>query len=544
MDVAVPFEGDDVGGEAIEEPPIVGDDHDRACEARDPLLEGTERIDVEVVGRFVEEEEVGATPEKLREMDAIAFAAGERPDLLLLVRPLEVELGDVAPRIDRPLAELNRVMPAGDLLEHRLGGIEGIAALVDVADVDGGPDAEDAGIGLLLADEHPEERRLAGAVGPDDADDPPGGEAEGEVFKQHLVAEGLGEPLPLDDQIAERTAGRDEDLHLGVAGGGLFGGQPLVGGDARLALGLPCLRRHPDPLQLLVERFLPDAGLLLLELQAGLLLKQPRRIIPLEGDSPPVVDLEDPFRDVVEEVAVVGHGHDGTGIFREVLLEPVDALGVEMVRWFVEKEHVGAFEEELAQRHAPPLAAGEVGHLPITGREIHRVHRDLHPPVEIPGPAGLDLVLDGGLLREQFFHLFRLHRLPQTGVDCLEPDEDGPRRGDGLHDVLKHRLRRVEPRLLLQIAGRVAVGEAGFPFVLPVDARHDLHERALSGAVAAEEADLRPRIEGDIDVLEQFPLSELLGQVGDLIDEGGAHRKVFCAEGWDRGRAAGRKDRA
>jgi hypothetical protein len=39
------------------------------------------------------------------------------------------------------------------------------------------------------------------------------------------------------------------------------------------------------------------------------------------------------------------------------------------------------------------------------------------------------------------------------------------------------------------------------------------------------------------------PLSELLGQVGDLIDEGGAHREVFCAEGWDRGQAAGRKDR-
>ena len=239
----------------------------------------------------------------------------------------------------------------------------------------------------------------------------------------------------------------------------------------------------------------------------------------------------------------MGHGHDGAGIFREMLLEPVDALGIEMVRRFVEKEHVRAFEEEFAQRHAPPLAAGEVGHFPVTGREIHRVHRDLHTPVEIPGPAGLDLVLDGGLLREQFLHLFRLHRLSQTGVDRLEPGEDGPRRGDRLHDVLKHRLRRVELRLLLQIAGRVAVGEAGFPLVLPVDARHDLHERALAGAVAAEEADLRPRIEGDIDVLEQFPLSELLGQVGDLIDEGGAHREVFCAEGWDRGQAAGRKDR-
>jgi hypothetical protein len=112
--------------------------------------------------------------------------------------------------------------------------------------------------------------------------------------------------------------------------------------------------------------------------------------------------------------------------------------------------------------------------------------------------------------------------------------------GDRLHDVLEHGLRRIELRLLLEVAGGVAVGEAGLPLIFLVDARHDLHERALPGAVAAEESDLRPRIEGEVDVLEEFPLSELLGQVGDLIDECGAHRKVFCTEGWDRGGAAGR----
>ena len=144
MDVAVPLEGDDVGGQAIEEPPVVGDDDHRSGEARDPFFQGAERVDVEIVGRFVEKEEVRPSAEKLREMDAVAFTTRQRPDLLLLVWPLEVELGDVAAGVHRPLAEFDGVVAAGDLLEHRLGGIEGIATLVDIADVDGGPDTERA----------------------------------------------------------------------------------------------------------------------------------------------------------------------------------------------------------------------------------------------------------------------------------------------------------------------------------------------------------------------------------------------------------------
>jgi len=53
------------------------------------------------------------------------------------------------------------------------------------------------------------------------------------------------------------------------------------------------------------------------------------------------VDLEDPLRDVVEEVPVVGHGEDRARVVRQVVLEPLDALRVEMVRGLVEQEEVG-----------------------------------------------------------------------------------------------------------------------------------------------------------------------------------------------------------
>ena len=59
-DLAVALEGEDVGGDAVEEPAIVRD-HDRAArEAQQRLLERAQRLDVEVVGRLVEQQHVAA----------------------------------------------------------------------------------------------------------------------------------------------------------------------------------------------------------------------------------------------------------------------------------------------------------------------------------------------------------------------------------------------------------------------------------------------------------------------------------------------------
>ena len=114
--ITISFEGDDVRRQAIEKPAIVRDHHHGACEAGDALLQRSQRVDVEIVGRLVEEQQIGPAAQQLRQMDAVALPAGERAHLLLLIGPLEIELGDIASGIDRPLAEFDRVMAPGDLL--------------------------------------------------------------------------------------------------------------------------------------------------------------------------------------------------------------------------------------------------------------------------------------------------------------------------------------------------------------------------------------------------------------------------------------------
>jgi hypothetical protein len=63
-----------------------------------------------------------------------------------------------------------------------------------------------------------------------------------------------------------------------------------------------------------------------------------------------MVEFEDPARDVVEEVAIVGHRHDGAGVVLQGALEPRDRLGVEVVGRFVEQEQIGFGEEQASQR--------------------------------------------------------------------------------------------------------------------------------------------------------------------------------------------------
>src|SRR4051794_36078199 len=91
----VALEGEDVRRDAVEEPAIVRDHDGAAGELEQRVLERAQRVDVEVVRRLVEQQHVAAAAQQLREMHAVALAAGEVADALLLVAALEVEPRDV-----------------------------------------------------------------------------------------------------------------------------------------------------------------------------------------------------------------------------------------------------------------------------------------------------------------------------------------------------------------------------------------------------------------------------------------------------------------
>src|SRR5262249_7351390 len=160
-------------------------------------------------------------------------------------------------------------------------------------------DLERAAVGLVLAGDHTEKGRLAGAVRADDADDAAGRQTEAQLLEEQPVAEALLHILGLDNVVAEARPGRDRDLDVALALLALLCEQGLVGGEARLALGLPRARRHAHPLELAGQRPLPRRLLLLFLLEALALLIEPRRVVALPRDAGAAIELEDPAGDVV-----------------------------------------------------------------------------------------------------------------------------------------------------------------------------------------------------------------------------------------------------
>ncbi|SKZ66824.1 30S ribosomal protein S5 [Mycobacteroides abscessus subsp. abscessus] len=114
------------------------------------------------------------------------------------------------------------------------------------------------------------------------------------------------------------------------------------------------------------------------------------------------VDLADPFRDVVEEVAVVRHRENCAGVRRQELLEPQHALGVEVVGRLVEQQQVGLGQQQLAQRDAAALTTRQVGDRRIAGRTAQRVHGLVDLRVEIPGVGVVEVLLELAHLLHEF----------------------------------------------------------------------------------------------------------------------------------------------
>src|SRR5581483_11275427 len=96
--------------------------------------------------------------------------------------------------------------------------------------------------------------------------------------------------------------------------------------------------------------FLPLPLGLFLAAPALLFLLEPGGVIALEWNALAAVELENPAGDVVEKIAIVGHGDDRARIDLQVMLEPGHRFGIEMVGRLVEQKNVRLLQQEPAER--------------------------------------------------------------------------------------------------------------------------------------------------------------------------------------------------
>ena len=217
------------------------DDDQRAGIARQPFLEPDDRVQVEVVGRFVEQHQVGRRHQRLRQGQPHLPAAREARNRIVELRGLEAQaeqqrLG-ARPGGIRIVVGQFRVQFAGGVavvgslgllevglelaqftvaVDHELGGtaLAVRRVLGHVRDTPVRRDEDIAGIGQQFPEQQRDEGRLAAAVVADQPDMLAGGDLHGCIGDEQLGAAAKGEVLEADHPpiIARRAGNIDARL--------------------------------------------------------------------------------------------------------------------------------------------------------------------------------------------------------------------------------------------------------------------------------------------------------------------------------------------
>src|SRR5690606_31748440 len=288
-----------VGGDTIEEPAVVADDHDRAGEFEQCVFERAQRFDVEVVGRLVEQQHVTAGEQGLGQVQTATLTARQVSDGLVLIAATEVEAAQIGPRRHLETTHVDDIGTIGHGVEHGLAVGQGVARLVDIREPHGLTDLDFATVGLLLTCNHPEQGRLTGAVGTDDADDGARRNAEAEVIDEQAVAEGFADVHELNHFVAQALGHGNEDFLGFVTLLVLVRSQFLEARHTGLGLGLAPLGVLAHPFELLLDGALAGGFGSLFLLQALFLLLEPGAVVALPGNAMAAVEFENPFAGVV-----------------------------------------------------------------------------------------------------------------------------------------------------------------------------------------------------------------------------------------------------
>jgi hypothetical protein len=111
--------------DVVEEGAIVRHDEQRALELQEQIFEQLERFEIEIVGRFVQHQQVARSREDLRELEPPALATRQLATDLGFA-PARTEVAQIADDMAFTAAHRDHVTALGDVFDHRFGLVEDI----------------------------------------------------------------------------------------------------------------------------------------------------------------------------------------------------------------------------------------------------------------------------------------------------------------------------------------------------------------------------------------------------------------------------------
>ena len=476
-----------MAGYAVEEPAVVRDNQGRAREVQKGFFQGPEGFHVQIVGRLIQQQHVAALFQQLGQVQAVALTTGQVANPLLLVAALEVEAANVGSRRRLVVAHLDDIVAVREFLPDGFAAVQ-ISHLVHVGQFHGFADGDVARIRFVETGDHLEQGGFTGTVAADDAHDGTGRYAEGHVFIQQSVTEGLADTVHLDHLVAQPWTRRNVEFVGFVALLEFLGAHLLKAGQTSLALRLAPFRVAAHPLQFLLDGFLVRGFLLGFHLQTLFLVLQPLAVVAFKRNAMATVQFQDPASDVVQEVAVVGDGDHGSFVIVQEAFKPGHGFGIQVVGGFVQQQHVRPRQEQAAQGYPAALTTGKNADFLIPRWKAQCIGRNFHLAFNVVAIGGLDVGFQFALLLGQCVEVGV--RFGIGGVHLVQFGQCVMNAGNRLVDDLLDRFVLVQLRLLGQISHVDAGLRAGFTDVILIHARHNAEQGRFTGTVEAQYADL------------------------------------------------------
>ena len=464
----------------------MGDEEQRAGVGHQRLGQIFAGVDVQVVGRLVEEKQIRPFQHDLREAQTGQLAAGQGFAGLEDRLPPEAQLRQMA--ADFQFGHSGVFVP-DDVDDAACA--DAVLLLGKDAGPCARPQTHHTAGGTALAVQHLHQGGLARAIGSGD-DEPlaaadrigkglqqsPVADLDGQVLEQHQLIPRFYVVFEAEFELIRlvlRSLCDLQLLQLFAAALGHLGG----GGADEVAVDVV--------LQLFSQRHI-GVVLLLAQGVSGFFLGQVGRKVALIGGHGLEGDLPDLGTDIVEEIAVVADHKDRTGVALEVAFQPFHRGKIQVVGRLVQNKDIRLFQQELCQTQTGQLTAGQNAHIlaPCILRKAHAGQHLFDVDVHVVAVGRVDDVL-------QRIVLFQQRRVIWSGRHLLFQNLHlGHRvqhRGKGRAHLPVNIKCRVKLCVLFQIAQRHAVGHTEFPVIVGVNAGQDLEERRLARAVLTHDAD-------------------------------------------------------
>ncbi len=239
------------------------------------------------------------------------------------------------------------------------------------------------------------------------------------------------------------------------------------------------------------------------------------------------VQVGDPGDDRVEEVAIVRDQDDRVRVGRQVFLEPVARVEIEVVGRLVEQQQAGPPEQQLGQRDAHlPAARERLGGLAeVVLAEAEAAQHGRDPQVDAVAVVAAELLLQLGVADQHRLVLALGHAVvAQPRLERVHLGLPRQQVGEGRRRLVEQGPAAVVQAVLRQVAdGQPARGDhlAGVGLV---DAGQDAQQGGLAGPVRAAQADPLPIADLPGDVVEEDAVAEGLVELRELDHVGAAGR--------------------